>query len=503
MDWARLPQGVLEQLMRMVRLGGRLKSCALVCSTWAAAAVSSTNAISTCQDSTADTVDSLVHWLDRHGSFVTQLQLHMGHGMRLASLPCPLLHVLLVNEFKVQLAPRTSQRGLLHAVTQLTHLTMQHVTVLEGSKQLTVLSVLTGLQHLVLQGVQEPGGDYAALPGSLLRPLVQLTHLQIERGLSDAALQHLSCLSALQHLQLVRLGATTTPAALSSLQALQALTCLFLEGAYFRLTSSTTPYLSTLLRLQALQLHACNGLEPVLLSKLTLLETLELWLTSVCNNRHDDSGPEPSTATERFLALLPDLNHVTALVLHYALHDRVPTAAAAYAAITASSRLQSLDLFSTAIPDEAWQHIFPLQGRQLLQLSSLDLRLNVYICQQGMDSSGLQGLVNTCPSLQQLQLNHAVQTGASLTALQQLPALTQLSISHFDDELSAGLLQRLTRLQILYIQPPNTLTDAGLLQLTALRQLRYLRVESSDPLSAVMAPEGAPGMRLTLVSWAS
>lgn len=500
MDWARLPQGVLEQLMRSVSLGERLKCCALVCSTWAAAVVSSTNAVSTYHETTADTVGSLLQWLDRHGSFITQLQLHMGHGMRLASLPCPLLHVLLVNEFKVQLVPRSSQRGLLHAATKLTHLTMQHVTVLEGSKQLTALSVLTGLQHLVLQGVQEPGGDYAALPGSLLRPLVQLTHLHIECGLSDAALQHLSCLSALQHLQLERLGAAATSAALSSLQALQSLTCLFLEGAHFSLTSSTTPHLRLLLCLQALQLHACNGLEPVLLSKLTLLETLELWLTPLCNDF--DSGPEPSTATERFFALLPKLTRMTALVLHYALHDSAPTAAA-YAAITASSRLQSLDLCSTVIPVGAWQHIFPLQGRQLLQLSSLNLRLNIRNRQQGIDGSGLQGLVHTCPSLQQLELSRAVQTGASLTALQQLSALTQLSISRVDDKLSVDLLQRLTRLQVLYIQPPNTLTDAGLLQLTALRQLRYLRVESDQLSGAVSTSEGEPGFwRLTLVSWA-
>jgi hypothetical protein len=46
--------------------------------------------------------------------------------------------------------------------------------------------------------------------------------------------------------------------------------------------------------------------------------------------------------------------------------------AAAWAALTASSALQQLDLSSANPPREAWPHIFPA-GRQLLQLTSLQL----------------------------------------------------------------------------------------------------------------------------------
>jgi hypothetical protein len=260
----------------------------------------------------------------------------------------------------------------LQKTTGLTQLALQRVTLLpargSAQQQLMVLSGLSSLQHLELSELQDQQSlQYASLPSSVLQRLVQLTHLHLEGGLSDAPLQHLSCTTSLQQLRLQRLGADTTPAALEAVSVLQQLTCLLIEGAHFTLGDVSTPSLTALTGLRSIQLHSCNALEPAVLSRLTAVQELQLRLTPL-------EGGEEGTVT--FLTLLPKLHQLTALQLTAALTHAAP-AAAAYSALTANSQLQDLWLshatLGTASAAEAWSHLFPLLGQQLTQLTALHL----------------------------------------------------------------------------------------------------------------------------------
>jgi hypothetical protein len=75
----------------------------------------------------------------------------------------------------------------------------------------------------------------------------------------------------------------------------------------------------------------------------------------------------------QLLSHLQPLQQLTNLNLAHSLtadeQDSPP--AAAYAALTASSKLQHLDLTCCTLQAGAWQHMFPA-GRQLPQLLSLD-----------------------------------------------------------------------------------------------------------------------------------
>jgi hypothetical protein len=77
--------------------------------------------------------------------------------------------------------------------------------------------------------------------------------------------------------------------------------------------------------------------------------------------------------------------------------------ASAYSALTASSRLQRLDMHSVTLPTGAWQHVFP-DGRQLPYLQELllqDIRQP-----GGVAASAPEGsrLVSCCPGLQYLYI---------------------------------------------------------------------------------------------------
>jgi hypothetical protein len=426
----------------------------------------------------------VLQWLEKHGLLLSQLKLYGGPGLVVSSMPCPGLRELLIHGFKLQLTPRGGQPGLLHAATGLTQLVLLRATVLGGSQQLTALSVLTDLQHLVLSELQEASLQYAAVPGCLLSQLQQLTHLQIVAGISDAALQHLSCLTNLQQLQLERLGADTTPAALKHVAHLQQLTCLLLEGAHFSLGDVSTPSVAALTGLSVLQLHACNGLEPGMLSKLTSLQVLQLNLTPV-EGTAEGAG--------QFLALLPKLRQLTALELHAALVQEAPSASA-YSALTADSTLQVLQLSSARFPAGAWDAIFPAHG---LQAPAQLTFLRLLYCEEQIGGKSLPGLVQCCPKLESFHLSGKAQLGSSLTQLCQLSALTELWLSHVTDEV-ASIVAQLQGLSSLHFVQPSTVSDRGLLPLTALQRLTNLLV-SSEGLSRRMGT--GFGTMLRLVSW--
>jgi hypothetical protein len=89
--------------------------------------------------------------------------------------------------------------------------------------------------------------------------------------------------------------------------------------------------------------------------------------------------------------------------------------AAAYAALTASSRLQHLDISSCQVRVGFWQHMFPA-GRQLPSLRSLDLA-SVEVKQFAAGAMGSR-LVACCPSLRSINIHRLPGRAALRFALQ-------------------------------------------------------------------------------------
>lgn len=493
-EWTQLPTNVLEEVLKGVGLCNRMCHCALACCKWQEAAEATITAIADAHGKQ----QAVLHWIRRRGPQLQlqQLSLTGGHGIVLSALPCPSLKQLqLSHGFKLLLAPGAGHPGILHGIRQLTRLVLLRVTLLGGPQQLTALSTLTGLQHLVLRELQDSSLQYAAVPGCLLPHLPQLTHLHMVCGLSDATLQLLSCLTRLQQLQLERLGACTTPAALAGISDLM-LTDLLLEGAHFTLGDASTPGLARLASLRVLQLHACNGLQPSLLSALTGLHDLQLQLTPI-----EGAGEGAGT----FLSLLSRLRQLTALLRHGALVHEAPSSHA-YASLLASSKLQRLQLSNARLPGGAWQALFPTVVERAAAPARKLTSLCICYCEEHISGMALQGLTRCCPALQTLHLHGPLQqrstlpaaTPHPLSALQLLAQLTELSLSDVNDAAAAAL-SRLTSLSSLMVIQPSSISDVGVLRLAALQQLTYLWV-ASEGLSRALVSAGSAGNLLHLVS---
>jgi hypothetical protein len=95
-----------------------------------------------------------------------------------------------------------------------------------------------------------------------------------------------------------------------------------------------------------------------------------------------------------------------------------------------------------------------------------------------MSAQDLEAVVAACPALKKLGLCNALESGAGLQALQQLPStLTSLSVGGCGDSVAA-LVAQLTGLKALFWASSPDLTDAGLQHLTALRRLTQLHMYS-------------------------
>ena len=309
-------------------------------------------------------------------------------------------------------------------------------------------------------------------------------------GLSAAALRCLSRLTNCSHLVLE--ASYGNAVSLSVLQKLQGLTLLHLSKYEdFDLFCSKLPDFSRFTALKHLHIDhslgsAANGLQlptgpkfrPTQLAGLTGLQHLHL--VSVAFSRGAAGGAE-------LLAVLPQLSSLTHLGLVYTQGLR-QCPAESLSTITSSSSLQHLDLerLSLQLPGEhesgyrPWQHIFP-PNRQLLQLTSVSL-CSVLPRLTHVD---VQACVSCCPNLQELDIAGAPADGMLPNALLQLSGLTSLTTLVSDADM--GVLAQLTGLQeltcgkLLCKYPDGTsihhsITQTGLLQLTALKQLTRLRV---------------------------
>ena len=477
--WSHVPAPALKLIMRDVPLRYRLghgSSCALVCSSWAQAAAAATDSI--VLEDCADT-GSLQLWLQRHGHSLAKLHVRAASGM-LTQLPCPKLTDLLLHGDSLLSAPNLT----------------------------AVVSALPSLQHLSLGGTSismSPLLLEAPLPHDLLQQLPQgITHLELSEcdGLSGAALEGLSRLTRCSHLVLDNC-ATPTQVSLAVLHELSGLTGLQISGCAFRgMRIATLPdfsQFSTLCHLHVAFLEDQFGPADWSLqcSKLQSTTTLQyLHLECGGGGIHASSGAQ-------LLATLLQLTGLTHLGLvglcgRGAFRD---CPAAAFAAITASSSLQHLDLsYSVLQPDPGnaqqgvgngnpWPFIFP--PKRLLHLSTLALRA----VQPKLTDEDLQACVSCCPELRELHVSHALAPDATRTVLPhpllQLSGLTHLSASDCWDN-TMGMLAQLTRLQVLQCAADPTvhggLTASGLQQLTALKQLTRLSLFNGSPFSTLLGP---------------
>lgn len=402
------------------------------------------------------------------------------------------------------------------------------------------MGLLPFLHHAQPQPLAQAPSDWFPVPGELLLHLVHLTHLQLERCVASSTLQHLSALTKLQTLLLGRLCLHhTSAAALSGLDALaKTLQWLALEGLESHISTSSVPALGNLTALTQLQLHDCKGFQPILLSGMLRLQVLELQGTPLLGtgvvvpppgggggggagggvgggaaagagaggNAAAAAGPlaaaapppppneddeqavahaaaQAAAGAAALLIELPKLQQLRRLCLVQVLWAHAAgQPSSAYAALTAAgSNLTHLDLSFSLIPSSAWRQIFNPGGLQTLAaLTSLNIT-----CSQALIGDDTLGfIVQCCPGLKHLGLKGSMEVGLNLSALTAGPglcgeSLTSLSLNHVGSEEALANLADLRGLQDLHISVLSSVRASDLLQLTQLRGLTRLRIESS------------------------
>lgn len=470
-----VPEQILVQVLGWLPLKNRLQT-ARVSKRFHAAALAATRSIDLSLDS--DQLDGLHVWLQEHGSHLISIRLHVhGAGFRIISLlHCTQLQHISLSGPRVQLGAGAAQQGDLLACPQLTALSLQSCILGAGARELASLSILTSLRGLQLQHVES--ADDAVFPAALLSQLVGLTKLQLAGIIlqSSDVLQHLSCVTDVQHLWLeftppMRLTAQQALSGATALQSLSKLTSITLIAPRAECTMQNMPGLSKLTRLDDLRM-SCSILQPSILEGCRNLKALRI-----------NASWADSTAV---LAAVGGMQRLTDLTLTGNPVWFCPSAAA-YTALTASSGLRKLCLVQAELPVGAWQHMFAGSRAPKLEYFRHDLAWQMPQGVSAADIHSLHGAADAqhlacCTALQELSIT--LQPGAVPVPLQQLQALTSLTIGGVEDA-AAGCIAQLTCLVQLYIGNGSDrwlaeLTPAGLLQLTTLRALTHLCVLAAE-----------------------
>jgi hypothetical protein len=269
------------------------------------------------------------------------------HLVSLPTLPANLqLHSLQLQ--KVGLAPALCDRvlGAAASVAALKQLRLWECKLSGDNDCLAAaLSVLpTGLQYLSLNGPYfcivgyAPMGAYLTFPANVLQQLQQLTYLELE----DIEVE----------------GPGQGSPDLQPLQALTRLVDLRLRDVYAPAPEITANMLSGMHHLTRLELFLDMELEPAVLAGKTHLQYLRWQVDCSDDNVH----------AAQLLSHLQPLQQLTHLDLYHSLLSRRDgPPARAYSALTASSKLQYLDISGCILPPDAFQHVFPA-GRDLRHL---------------------------------------------------------------------------------------------------------------------------------------
>jgi hypothetical protein len=413
-------------------------------------------------------LDGVLLYLGKHGSLVDRLDLR-GKGdvpACLHQLP-PSMHPtsLQLNCLRLQVQPGNGYEGVLGAaagVAALKQLRLKSCHITDeawNSGRVAALPQLpTRLEHLSLCHVYS-NHRCATFHTTVLQPLQQLTYLAIAGMDLHGADKSSPVLRPLQALtRLVDLRVDN-----GHYQWLIKMYSLFTERRDHSITASM---LAGAKHLTRLELQECSVEAGVLAGK-TLLQ--HLWLSSC-----DVSGG--ATGVAQLLSHMRHMQQLTHLDLGFSLkvaaEGKLP--AAAYAALTASSKLQHLNLDECQLPVDVWRHMFPT-AKQLPHLRYLS---TCWVKQpSGTPASAPEGtrLVNSCPALQSFSFRGAEYSLELLDALQQLSGLHTLCLD-IDEPVweHADAVGRLTGLRVLGMFSPRVRVTGLLMRLTHLKQLTDL-----------------------------
>jgi hypothetical protein len=326
-------------------------------------------------------------------------------------------------------------------------------------------------------GVTPGGRSLVRFPTGVLQQLQQLTYLELaEVGLQgpDDTSPYLQPLTALTRLADLRLAH------------------LWLADLYpFHEQRVTAGMLSGMCHLTRMALDA-GCFEPAALAGIAQLRNLKLvactagWCPRWCPQRL--RTPSNASGLAELLSQLQHLQQLSHLDLRNTIRDYEScfSLAAAYAALTASSKLQHLSISQCTLPAGVWQHLFPA-GRQLLHLTSLDFSA---VKEPDLDdpypAPDYGRVVSCCPNLQSLNMvSLAYNTQQELMPLRGLSGLHTLHLvtgtGHFvEDGISADTgealqaLCQLTGVRKLHLGVYDDPTPVMLAQLQQLPQLTEL-----------------------------
>jgi hypothetical protein len=321
-------------------------------------------------------------------------------------------------------------------------------------KLLKQLRSLKGLRHLNLTFTEDGASIQYLRVLQGVSHLRRLTFLELRGGIrtfSDHQRQHeqqKEYLGQLTKLKQLNLDACC----LAGIKKLRALTGLSLSRSRHRLATDPVDSCSIrhLTKLRSLQLDWCT-LTTSDVSRLTALTALQLQNVTFSEGLH--------------VAFFPWLESLLLAVLSVgAMKDAAAAGAelapaAAWAAVTASSALQQLDLSRVNLPREAWQHIFPV-GRQLLQLTSLQLpsvsRYEQVKRAECMSTNEVRALVMCCPALVQLEGGRVLPLEYALCGLTDL---TRLGAVRGQRKAQGAALESLPQLQEVHLTSSNGRTE--------------------------------------------
>jgi hypothetical protein len=418
-------------------------------------------------------VDGVMRYLGEHCSHVISIELRGDEdrpwAVEIHQLPPNLrLTSLRLQGAAVQLQPWNGFQGLLGAAAQvagLKQLRLKDCTLLDstGNDALAAaLSPLARLEHLSISDRQRS----MQLPTAVFWQLQHLTYLELAYiGLYDRA------------------SASIGSLAMQALHALTRLVDLRLADvqADDGRATITASMLSVTCHLTRLMLTRCS-IEPRVLDGKTLLQHLHL---AHCSMPGGIFSTSTATRIAQLLSHLQPLQQLQPLQLNHMNlawsardADLLHPPTSDFSALTASSKLQHLDVSCCTLPAGVWQHLFPA-GRQLPHLQSLDISY-VKHSMYGAYAAAPEGsiLVSCCPGLQSLDMRGLQYNAELLASLQELSELHTLSLTLDDHDHTAEngvqAVCQLTGLRELRMDLPCFVDVTRLLQLTQLQQLTAL-----------------------------
>jgi hypothetical protein len=452
-------------------------------------------------------LDSMLLFLWRHGQKIDSINLQgdeaNNDAVKLRQLPQLVqLSSLCLKLMKLQLHPMKGSLGVLAGAPPLKQLRLTNCELIDDEQGLAAaLMQLPQLEHLSL--VDTSCGHASS---SASRWAKQLMRSRAPGGPTLArALQHLQQLT---YLELVSIDMQAPDGEdqprLQHLQQLKKLADLRITAyAEDEQDVITASMLSGASHLTHLQLSACE-IEPGALARKAQLQHLQLHL----QRRRIVGG---TAGVAELLLHLKQMQQLTYLDLKDSLSydwlldnegnpivlEQDPPGvadppAAAFTALTASSKLQHLNISKCTLPLGVWPHIFPAD-RQLPHLRFMDVGYiqhcpNAPETWDGDWQAPLNGkhIVSCCPNLQSLNLMGMPCKEELLWPLQRLSGLRTMLLytAHHDWE-GLEMVCHLTGLQDLTLQARHS-TRVGLLQLSQLKQLTHLDFIGKDSSAKIM-----------------